>query len=135
MRKSTIPFIFENLSLNNMFIEASDSANVSQMFYLQKMKLEDLEINKYNTIIIDKPSLRNFLNKKIKINKVFVIDDLDKVKNDLKYNEETVKISIPFKMSLIIYPKLFTIFSIPSMWIMSFHQFIFTNIMSFNNFR
>lgn len=98
MRKSTIPFIFENLSLNNIFIEASGKENMSQMFFLQKMTLEDLETNKYNIIIIDKPSLHNFLNQKIKINKIFVIDDFDKVKNDLKYNEEIVKINLPFRM-------------------------------------
>ena len=50
MRKSTIPFIFENLSLNNIFIEASGNGNMSQMFFLQKMTLEDLETNKYNII-------------------------------------------------------------------------------------
>ena len=43
MGKSTIPFIFENPYLNNIFIEAASCAKASKLFYFQNFTLEKIK--------------------------------------------------------------------------------------------
>ena len=43
MGKSTIPFIFENPYLNNIFIEAASSKQASKYLCFQKYTLEEIK--------------------------------------------------------------------------------------------
>ncbi len=99
MSKSIIPFMFENQCLDNIFIEASKSKNASKLFFLQSMKPENIIINKYNTLLTDYSSLKKILTQEIKINYIFLIDELSKLNSELKISAETIKINIPFKMN------------------------------------
>ena len=99
MGKSTIPFIFENAYLNNMFVEAASCANVSKLFYFQNFTVE--KIKKKNLIILvsDNSSLTKILNQDIKPKIIFLVNDLNQASSNLKISSEVININIPFKMS------------------------------------
>ena len=98
MGKSIIPFIFENSLLNNIFIEAASAINISDVFYLQEMKLENLKDDNFNISLMDCSSLKKFLKQSIQINKIFLIDYEKNINFDFKIDNEVIKINIPFKM-------------------------------------
>ena len=64
MSKSIIPFIFENPTLNNIFIEASISKNMSKMFNFQIMDLQKLKTKKYKIVITDDVTLKKILDER-----------------------------------------------------------------------
>ena len=99
MGKSTIPFIFENAYLNNMFVEAASCADVSKLFYFQNFTVE--KIKKKNLIILvsDNSSLTKILNQDIKPKIIFLVNDLNQASSNLKISSEVININIPFKMS------------------------------------
>ena len=98
MGKSTIPFIFENAYLNNMFVEAASCADVSKLFYFQNFTVE--KIKKKNLIILvsDNSSLTKILNQDIRPKIIFLVNDLNQASSNLKISSEVININIPFKM-------------------------------------
>ena len=99
MGKSTIPFIFENAYLNNIFVEAASCANVSKLFYFYNFAVK--KIKKKNLIILvsDNSSLTKILNQDIKPKIIFLVNDLNQASSNLKISSEVINIDIPFKMS------------------------------------
>ena len=99
MGKSTIPFIFENAYLNNIFVEAASCANVSKLFYFHNFAVK--KIKKKNLIILvsDNSSLTKILNQDIKPKIIFLVNDLNQASSNLKISSEVININIPFKMS------------------------------------
>ena len=93
MGKSIIPFIFENSLLNNIFIEAASAINISDVFYLQEMKLENLKDDNFNNSLMDCSSLKKFLKQSIQINKIFLIDYEKNINFDFKIDNEVIKIN------------------------------------------
>ena len=69
MGKSKIPFIFENIYLNKIFVEAAISKNISNIFYLQSIEKENLIYKKLNILLTDPDALNIILDKKVPINK------------------------------------------------------------------
>mgnify|MGYP007000170341 CR=1 len=61
MSKSIIPFIFENSCLSDIFIEASSSKNISEMFHFEITNLKKIKIYKSNILITDNSTLNNIV--------------------------------------------------------------------------
>ena len=99
MDKSNIPFFFENACLNNVFIEASVSKNLSKVLIFQSVNPENMKGKKYKIFITDYSTLKIISKVNIKINKIFLIDESNALENDIKIDAELIKISIPFKMN------------------------------------
>ena len=99
MGKSVIPFIFENSYFSDIFIEASISKNMSELFYFEITDLRSIKINKIDIVIMDYPILKNLINDDIKIKKIFFIDDSNINISNLKINSEIIKFNTPFKMN------------------------------------
>ena len=99
MSKSIIPFIFENSCLSDIFIEASSSKNISEMFHFEITNLKNIKIYKSNIMITDNSTLNNIFKEDIKIKTVFLIDDSSiKIDNQKNYTE-IIKFNVPFKMN------------------------------------
>ena len=98
MGKSIIPYILENPSLKNLFLEATSNTNISKVYSFQFKESDESNVNKFKMLLVDNYALRKILNKNVKLNKVFLINDL--INDDsLKSNEDIIKINIPFTMN------------------------------------
>ena len=98
MGKSTIPFIFENPHLNNIFIEASSCTKVSKLFCFQNFTLEKTKKNNLKILVTDHSSLRKIENQDIKIDSIFLLNVTNQINRNLKISSEVINISMPFKM-------------------------------------
>ena len=99
MGKSTIPFIFENSCLNNIFIEAASCANASKLFIFQNFTLEKIKKNNLKILVADNSSLTKILNQDIKPDSIFLLNDLNQASSNSKILSDVININIPFKMS------------------------------------
>ncbi len=99
MGKSKIPFIFENIYLNKIFVEVAISKNISNIFYLETIEKENLKYKKINILLTDPDALNVILDKKIKINKTILIIDENKFQGYIKNDLDIVKINPPFKIN------------------------------------
>ena len=99
MGKSTIPFIFENPNLNNIFIEASDCITPSKIFCFQNFNLEKIKKSNFKILLTDNASLRKIANQDINIDNIFLVNEPNQTNSDLKISSEVININIPFKMN------------------------------------
>ena len=99
MGKSTIPFIFENPYLNNIFIEAASSKQASKYLCFQKYTLEEIKNNNFKILVLDNSSLIKIVNQDIKLDSIFMVNETNQKSINLKTSSEVIKINIPFKMS------------------------------------
>ena len=99
MGKSTIPFIFENPYLNNIFIEAASCEKVSKYFYFEYFTLEKIKNNNLRILISDNSSLIKILDQDIKLNSIFLVNDQNQINTNLKTSIEIINLNTPFKMS------------------------------------
>ena len=99
MHKSNIPFFFANSSLNNVFLESSSSKNLAKVLNFQSMNIESIKDKKYKIFLTDSSTLKKISQQNIKINKVFIIDEINMRETDIKIDAEVIKINIPFKMN------------------------------------
>ena len=99
MGKSTIPFIFENSYLKNIFIEAAICTNASKFFCFQNLTLENIKTNNLKILVMDHSSLRKIENQDLKLDSIFLVNELNQASSNLKISSEVINISIPFKMS------------------------------------
>ena len=99
MGKSTIPFIFENPYLNNIFVEAASCANASKLFYFQNFTVEKLKKNDFIILVTDHSCLTKIVNQDIKPKIIFLVNDLNQASSNLKISSEVININIPFKIS------------------------------------
>jgi len=99
MDKSNIPFFFANSSLNNVFLESSSSKNLAKVLNFQSMNIESIKDKKYKIFLTDSSTLKKISQQNIKINKVFIIDEINMRETDIKIDAEVIKINIPFKMN------------------------------------
>ena len=99
MGKSTIPFIFENPYLNNIFIEAASCEKASGIFCLQNFTLDKIKKNNHKILVLDNSSLIKIVNQDIKLESIFLIHEPNQANSNLKILSDVVDISIPFKMS------------------------------------
>ncbi len=99
MGKSTIPFIFENLYLNNIFIEAASCTQASKYLCFQKYTLEEIKNNNFKILVLDNSSLIKIVNQDIKLDSIFVVNESNQASFNKKISLEIININIPFKMS------------------------------------
>ena len=99
MGKSTIPFIFENSYLNNIFIEAATCAKASKIFCLQNFTLEKIKKNNFKILVLDNSSLTKIVDQDIELDSIFLVNELNQANSGLKTSSELININIPFKMS------------------------------------
>ena len=99
MGKSKIPFIFENIYLNKIFVEAAISKNISNIFYLQSLEKENIKYKKLNILLTDPGALNIILDKKVKINKTILITGENKMEGQIKNDVDVTKINLPFKIN------------------------------------
>ena len=99
MGKSTIPFIFENPYLNNIFIEAASSKQASKYLCFQKYTLEEIKNNNFKILVLDNSSLIKIVNQDIKLDSIFMVNETNQTSIKLQTSSEVIKINIPFKMS------------------------------------
>ena len=99
MGKSTIPFIFENPYLNNIFIEAASSKQASKYLCFQKYTLEEIKNNNFKILVLDNSSLIKIVNQDIKLDSIFVVNESNQASFNKKISLEIININIPFKMS------------------------------------
>ena len=99
MGKSTIPFIFENPYLNNIFIEAASSKQASKYLCFQKYTLEEIKNSNFKILVLDNSSLIKIVNQDIKLDSIFMVNETNQKSTNLKTSSEVIKINIPFKMS------------------------------------
>ena len=99
MGKSTIPFIFENSYLNNIFIEAKSCTKVSKFFSFQKYTIEEMKKNNLKILVSDNSSLLKIIKQDIKPDSIFLVNDLNQESSNLKISSEVININVPFKMS------------------------------------
>ena len=99
MGKSTIPFIFENPYLNNIFNEAVSCAKASKYFHFEDFTLEKIKKNNLRILVSDNSSLIKILDQDIKLNCIFLVNDQNQININLKTTSEIININIPFKMS------------------------------------
>ena len=99
MGKSTIPFIFENPYLNNIFIEAASCAKASKLFYFQNFTLEKIKKNNPKILVLDNSSLIKIVNQNIKLDSIFLVNEPNQASSNFKISSEVININIPFKMS------------------------------------
>ena len=99
MAKSIIPFIFENISLNNIFIEIATNKYISKFFNLLHVEKEILKLKKYNILLTDPDTLKIILDNNIKINKIFLIIDTNVNDSYQKSDLEIIRINLPFKIN------------------------------------
>ncbi len=99
MGKSTIPFIFENAYLNNIFVEAASCANVSKLFCFQNFTLEKLKKNNPMILVTDSSSLQKIVSQDIKSDSIFLVNESSQESVISEISSEVITINIPFKMS------------------------------------
>ncbi len=99
MGKSTIPFIFENSYLNNIFTEAKSCTKVSKLFCFQKHTIEEIKKNNLKILVSDNSSLLKIIKQDIKPDSIFLVNDLNQESSNLKISSEVININVPFKMS------------------------------------
>ena len=99
MGKSTIPFIFENSYLNNIFIEAATCEKTSEIFCLQNFTLEKIKKNNFKILVLDNSSLTKIVDQDIELDSIFLVNELNQANSGLKTSSELININIPFKMS------------------------------------
>ena len=99
MSKSTIPFIFENPYLNNIFTEAASCEKASKFFYFENFTFEKIKNNNLRILVSDNSSLIKILDQNIKLNSIFLVNDQNQINTNLKTLSEIINISIPFKMN------------------------------------
>jgi DNA-binding winged helix-turn-helix (wHTH) protein len=99
MHKSNIPFFFANSSLNNVFLESSSSKNLAKVLNFQLINIEGIKDKRYKIFLTDSSTLKKISQQNIKINKVFIIDEINITETDTKIDAEVIKINIPFKMN------------------------------------
>jgi len=99
MGKSNIPFIFENSSLNNIFIEASICTTASKIFCFQNFKLEKIKKSNSKILLTDNTSLIKIANQDINLDSIFLVNEPNQINSDLKISSEVINITIPFKMN------------------------------------
>ena len=100
MGKSTIPFIFDNPYLNNIFIEAASCTQASKYLCFKKYTLEEIKKNSnFKILVLDNSSLIKIVNQDIKLDSIFVVNETNQTSINLKTSPEVIKINIPFKMS------------------------------------
>ena len=99
MGKSNIPFIFENPSLNNIFIEASSCTEASKIFCFQNFNLEKIKKSNLKILLTDNSSLIKIANQDINLDSIFLINEPNQTNSDLKISSEVININVPFKMN------------------------------------
>ena len=99
MGKSNIPFIFENSSLNNIFIEASSCTEASKIFCFQNFNLEKIKNSNFKILFTDSNSLIKIANQDINLDIIFLINEPNQINSDSKISSEVININIPFKMN------------------------------------
>ncbi len=99
MGKSTIPFIFENPNLNNIFIEASNCITASKIFCFQNSNPKKIKKNNLKILLTDNASLIKIANQDIYLDSIFLVNEPNQTNSDLKISSEVININIPFKMS------------------------------------
>ena len=99
MGNSNIPFIFENSSLNNIFIEASSCTTASKIFCFQNFNLEKIKNSNLKILLTDNASLIKIANQDINLDSIFLISEPNQTNSDLKISSEVININIPFKMN------------------------------------
>ena len=99
MSKSTIPFIFENPYLNNIFDEAASCTKASKLFCFQNFSLEKIKQNNLEILVLDNFYLNKIVNQDTKLNSIFLVNEPNQESNDLKIPLDVIKLNIPFKMS------------------------------------
>ena len=99
MGNSNIPFIFENPSLNNIFIEASSCTTASKIFCFQNFNLENIIKSNLKILLTDNASLIKITNQDINLGSIFLINEPNQTNSDLKISSEVININIPFKMN------------------------------------
>ena len=99
MGNSNIPFIFENPSLNNIFIEASSCTTASKIFCFQNFNLEKIIKSNLKILLTDNASLIKIANQDINLGSIFLINEINQTNSDLKISSEVININIPFKMN------------------------------------
>ena len=99
MGKSNIPFIFENSSLNNIFIEASSCTTASKIFCFQNFNLEKIIKSNLKILLTDNASLIKIANQDINLDSIFLVNEPNQTNSDLKISSEVININIPFKMN------------------------------------
>ena len=99
MGKSDIPFIFENPSLNNIFIETSSCTTASKIFCFQNFNLEKIIKSNLKILLTDNASLIKITNQDINLGSIFLINEPNQINSDLKISSEVININIPFKMN------------------------------------
>ena len=99
MGNSNIPFIFENSSLNNIFIEASSCTTASKIFCFQNFNLENIIKSNLKILLTDNASLIKITNQDINLGIIFLINEPNQTNSDLKISSEVININIPFKMN------------------------------------
>jgi len=99
MSKSTIPFIFENPYLNNIFVEAASYTKASKLFCFQNLSLEKIKKNNFKILVSDNPLLIKIVNQDINLDTIFLINEPSQERGDLKILSDMIKINTPFKMN------------------------------------
>ena len=99
MSKSTIPFIFENPYLNNIFVEAASYTKASKLFCFQNLSLEKIKKNNFKILVSDNPLLIKIVNQDINLDTIFLINEPSQERGDLKILSDVIKINTPFKMN------------------------------------
>ena len=99
MGKSTIPFIFENPSLNNIFIEASSCTTASKIFCFQNFNLEKIKKSNLKILLTDNTSLIKIANQDINLDSIFLVNEPNQTSSDLEISSEVININLPFKMN------------------------------------
>ncbi len=99
MGKSTIPFIFDNPYLNNIFIEAASFTSASKFFCFQDSTLEKIRKNDFKILISDNSSLIKIANQEIELDSIILINEPNHATSNLKVSSEVININTPFKMS------------------------------------
>ena len=93
MGKSTIPFIFENIYLNNIFIEAESCMTTSQTFCFQNFNLEKIKKSKLKILLTDNASLIKIANQDINLDIIFLVNEPNETNSDLKISSEVININ------------------------------------------
>ena len=99
MGNSNIPFIFENPSLNNIFIEVSSCITASKIFCFQNFNIEKIKKSNSKILLTDNTSLIKIANQDINFDSIFLINEPNQTNSDLKISSEVININVPFKMN------------------------------------
>ena len=94
MGKSNIPFIFENPSLNNIFIEASSCTTASKIFCFQNFNLVNIKKSNLKILLTDNASLIKITNQDINLGSIFLINEPNQTNSDLLFHLAMVRYAL-----------------------------------------